>query len=86
MIACYYLTIKSLSITPIRKDSIFNTLKQKFMKRILLAAGLGLGVLTFAMAGSTDHSTAPIMLKNDTVPTDTTQPTPQPDTTSILPK
>ena len=54
------------------------------MKRILLAAGLGLGVLTFAMAGSADHSTAPIMLKNDTVPTDTTQPTPTPDTSSIL--
>lgn len=54
------------------------------MKRILLAAGLGLGVLTFTMAGAADHATAPYsQMKNDTVPTDTTQPTPTPDTTSI---
>lgn len=57
------------------------------MKKILLATGLGLGVLTFTMAGAADHATAPhSQLINDTVPTDTTQPTPEPDTTSILPK
>ncbi len=56
------------------------------MKRILLAAGLGLGVLTFTMAGATNHSTAPLnqTLKLDTVPSDTTSPTPKPDTASII--
>lgn len=55
------------------------------MKKILLAAGLGLGVLTFTMAGSVNHATAPFSnLVKDTVPEDTTQPTPEPDTTSIV--
>jgi hypothetical protein len=55
------------------------------MKKILLAAGLGLGVLTFTMAGAADHATAPFSaLKNDTTPTDTTQPTPKPDTSTIV--
>lgn len=54
------------------------------MKRILLAAGLGLGVLTFSMAGATNHDTAPVNdLVKDTLPPDTTQPTPKPDTTKI---
>jgi hypothetical protein len=53
------------------------------MKKVLLAAGLGLGVLTFTMAGAANHATAPVSITNDTVPTDTTQPTPEPDTTSI---
>jgi hypothetical protein len=55
------------------------------MKKVLLAAGLGLGVLTFTMAGATSHATAPVNhLTKDTIPTDTTQePTPTPDTTSI---
>ena len=55
------------------------------MKRILLAAGLGLGVLTFTMAGSANHPTAPMsqQLKFDTVPSDTTSPTPKPDTTRV---
>lgn len=54
------------------------------MKKILLAAGLGLGVLTFTMAGAANHATAPSShLVKDTVPQDTTQPTPEPDTTSI---
>lgn len=54
------------------------------MKRILLAAGLGLGVLTFTMAGATNHATAPYsQLVKDTVPQDTTQPTPAPDTTKV---
>lgn len=52
------------------------------MKKVLLAVGLGLGVLTFTMAG-TYNATAPVLLKNDTVPQDTTQPTPEPDTTSF---
>jgi hypothetical protein len=53
------------------------------MKRILLAAGLGLGVITFTMAGAANHETAPTTyLVNDTVPQDTTQPTPKPDTTN----
>ena len=57
------------------------------MKRILLAAFLGLGVLTFTFAGSGNHATAlNSHLTNDTVPEDTTQPTPEPDTTSILPQ
>jgi hypothetical protein len=57
------------------------------MKRILLATGLGLGILTFTFAGSADHATAPhSQIINDTVPTDTTQPTPETDTTSLLPK
>jgi hypothetical protein len=55
------------------------------MKKVLLAAGLGLGVLTFTMAGATSHATAPTShLIKDTVPTDTTQqPTPTPDTSSV---
>ena len=53
------------------------------MKRILLAAALGLGVLTFTMAGTTNATAALGALKHDTVPTDTTQPTPQPDTSSV---
>jgi hypothetical protein len=52
------------------------------MKRILLAAGLGLGILTFTMAGTINHATAPhSQLIYDTVPGDTTQP-PAPDTTT----
>jgi hypothetical protein len=55
------------------------------MKRILLATGLGLGILSFTMAGAANHATAPVghMIK-DTVPHDTTQPTPKPDTTKIV--
>jgi hypothetical protein len=55
------------------------------MKKVLLAAGLGLGVLTFTMAGAANHATAPVgtSIVKDTVPSDTTQPTPKPDTTSI---
>ena len=55
------------------------------MKKVLLAAGLGLGVLTFTMAGATSHATAPVShLTKDTVPSDTTQqPTPTPDTSSV---
>lgn len=50
------------------------------MKRILLATALAFGVLTFTMAG-TNHATAPTShLTKDTVPQDTTQPTPT-DTT-----
>jgi len=56
------------------------------MKRILLAACLGLGVLTFTFAGSANHLTAAGNMINDTTPTDTTQPTPSPDTTSITPQ
>lgn len=53
------------------------------MKKIFLAAGLAFGVLTFTMAGS-NNATAPMgQLTNDTVPQDTTQPTPTPDTTKI---
>lgn len=52
------------------------------MKKVLLATGLAVGVLTFTMAGSGNHATAPYSkLVKDTVPTDTTQPTPPPDTT-----
>lgn len=57
------------------------------MKRILLATALGLGVLTFTMASATDHQTAPVNLKYDTVPTDTipqdTTQQPAPDTTTL---
>lgn len=53
------------------------------MKRILLAAGLGLGVLTATMAGTSNETVSFDQLKNDTVPTDTTQPTPAPDTSSV---
>jgi len=50
------------------------------MKKILLATALAFGVLTFTMAGS-NHATAPVgNLVKDTVPQDTTQPTPT-DTT-----
>ena len=53
------------------------------MKKILLATGLAMGVLTFTMAG-TSNSTAPTsQLTKDTVPEDTTQPTPSPDTTKV---
>lgn len=52
------------------------------MKKILLATGLAFGVLTFTMAGSS-NATAPIShLVKDTVPEDTTQPTPT-DTTKV---
>ncbi|MEO8582822.1 MAG: hypothetical protein ABI415_03435 [Flavitalea sp.] len=55
------------------------------MKRILLAAGLGIGVLTMTMAGTTVHSTAPhSQLKYDTVPGDTTTPTTKDTTTTHL--
>ena len=62
--------------------NLFNNLKRIIMKKILLASGLALGVLTFTMAG-TSNSTAPVSLTKDTVPQDTTQPTPAPDTTQI---
>jgi len=54
------------------------------MKRILLAAGLGLGILSFTMAGA-NHATAPVShhLKTDTVPSDTSS-APKPDTTKIV--
>ncbi len=54
------------------------------MKKIFLATGLALGVLTFTMAG-TSNATAPAShITKDTVPGDTTQPTtPSPDTTKI---
>jgi hypothetical protein len=53
------------------------------MKRILLAAGLGLGVLTFTMAGTINHATAPqSQLIYDTVPGDTTKPPAPTDTTT----
>lgn len=51
------------------------------MKRILLATALGLGVITFTMAGGT-HATSPVNITTDSVPSDTTNPTPAPDTTS----
>ncbi len=51
------------------------------MKRILLATMLGVGVISFTMAGGY-HATAPINLTKDTVPSDTI-PTPTPDTTSL---
>lgn len=59
------------------------------MKRILLATGLGLGVLTFAMAGNANYATAPSTytgndtVPSDTTPTDTTSPTPSPDTSTF---
>lgn len=54
------------------------------MKRILLAVGLGLGILTVSMADAANYTTAPGQItKNDTTPTDTTQPTPAPDTSSF---
>ncbi len=53
------------------------------MKRIILAAGLGLGILSFAIASSGTHATIQTsQLKHDTVPQDTTTPAPQPDTTT----
>lgn len=55
------------------------------MKKILLATGLGLGVLAFVMTGSETHATAPHNnnIVYDTVPQDTTQPAPAPDTTTF---
>ncbi|MBL7698174.1 MAG: hypothetical protein JNK79_08450 [Chitinophagaceae bacterium] len=53
------------------------------MKKILLATGLALGVLTFTMAGTSNSTAANSHLTKDTVPQDTTQPTPAPDTTQI---
>ena len=55
------------------------------MKRVILAAALGLGILSFTMAGSANH---PVVspghqMKYDTIPHDTTQPTPKPDTTRV---
>ncbi len=50
------------------------------MKRILLATGLGLGILTFTMAGTTNFTAPMGPMTNDTVPGDTTEPTtPTPD-------
>ncbi|MBO9572240.1 MAG: hypothetical protein J7497_08545 [Chitinophagaceae bacterium] len=55
-------------------------LKLKIMKRVLLAAFLGLGVISFTMAGG-NHMTAPTnQLTKDTVPSDTV-PSPRPDST-----
>lgn len=51
------------------------------MKKVLLATVLGLGVISFSMAGG-GHATAPVNITKDTVPSDTT-PTPKPDTTSL---
>ena len=55
------------------------------MKKIFLATGLALGVLTFTMAGTSNATAAPTsQLTKDTVPGDTTQPTtPSPDTTKV---
>lgn len=59
------------------------------MKRILLAAGLGLSILSFTMAGNANYATAPFTyngndtVPSDTTPTDTTSPTPTPDTSSF---
>jgi len=56
------------------------------MKRIILAAGLGLGILSITMASTTNHQTAPVtkQLKTDTVPQDTSSnPSPKPDTTKL---
>jgi hypothetical protein len=55
------------------------------MKRIILAASLGLGILSFTMAGATSHAVVPMSqeLKYDTVPHDTTSPLPKPDTARI---
>lgn len=53
------------------------------MKKIFLATGLALGVLTFTMAG-TSNATAPAShIIKDTVPGDTTQPTTPTDTTKV---
>ncbi len=60
------------------------------MKRILLATGLGLGILMVTMAGNANYATAPFTyngndtVPTDTTPTDTTSPTPAPDTTSHI--
>jgi len=56
------------------------------MKRIILAAGLGLGILSFTMAGAANHPTAPMSqsLRYDTIPHDTSSPSPKPDTTRIV--
>ena len=69
-------------MTPVRERTELIIIKTKSMKKVLLATGLAFGVLTFTMAGS-NHATAPINLTKDTVPQDTTQPTPAPDTTKI---
>lgn len=52
------------------------------MKKILLATGLALGVLTFTMAGTTNATAPSVHMTKDTVPQDTTQPTPT-DTTKV---
>lgn len=57
------------------------------MKKFLLAAGLGLGIVVFTMAGNLGHATALTGISYiDTVPKDTTVPdtpttpdAPQPD-------
>jgi len=55
------------------------------MKKILFATGLGLGLISFVMAGASgNHATAPhSQLVYDTVPKDTTAPAPKPDSISI---
>lgn len=65
------------------------------MKKILLAAALGLGVVMFTMIGNVGHATIPTGISMiDTIPKDTTVPdtpstpdapqpdAPQPDTAS----
>ena len=56
------------------------------MKRIILATSLGVGLLSFVMASSTNvHATAPYSVQTvtDTVLTDSSQPAPK-DTTKIV--
>ena len=54
------------------------------MKRILLAAGIGLSIFTVTMATTSNNQVRPVnfpQILNDTVPKDTTQPKPKPDST-----
>jgi len=58
------------------------------MKKFLLAAGLGLGIVVFTMAGNLGHATALTGISYiDTVPKDTTVPdTPDTPTTPDAPQ
>ena len=54
------------------------------MKRILLAAGIGLSIFTVTMATTSNNQVRPVnfpQILNDTVPKDTTHPKPKPDST-----
>ena len=56
------------------------------MKRILLAAGIGLCIFTVTMATTSNNQVRPVnfpQIINDTVPKDTTQPKPKPDSTQV---